>query len=138
MNRVQSYFKRGFSSSLLKSSGIYTIIGFVNKSFPFILLPILSRELSLNDFGQYSMYRTTLSFLTPLVGLSLSEFVIRKFFENLNANYIFTIINQVILNSIFVFLVGWYFSSLLFSILGLNEILFYAAIFVSLSSIINN
>ncbi|OOG79040.1 hypothetical protein B0E43_00085, partial [Algoriphagus sp. A40] len=84
------------------------------------------------------MYRTTLSFLTPLVGLSLSEFVIRKFFENLNANYIFTIINQVILNSIFVFLVGWYFSSLLFSILGLNEILFYAAIFVSLSSIINN
>lgn len=84
-----------FKSDLIKSSGIYTIVNFLNKVFPFILLPILSREFTLEQFGEYSIYRTTISFCIPLVGLSLSEFIIRKFFEDLNKNYISTILIQV-------------------------------------------
>lgn len=127
-----------FKSDLIKSSGIYTIVNFLNKVFPFILLPILSREFTLEQFGEYSIYRTTISFCIPLVGLSLSEFIIRKFFEDLNKNYISTILIQVFLNSFLLLLFSFFSSEFIFSSLGIDSILFSCAVLISLSTNINN
>ncbi|MEB2778412.1 lipopolysaccharide biosynthesis protein [Algoriphagus sp. D3-2-R+10] len=135
---VRKFFCKVYGSTLVKSSGIYTIVNFLNKVFPFILLPILSRELSLEEFGEFSIYRTSISFCIPLVGLSLSEFIIRKFFENLNVHYISTIIIQVIANSIILLTISLFYSEFILTLMGMDSIMFSSAIIIALSTCVNN
>ena len=68
-------------SALVKTSLVYTLINFLNKAFPFFLLPLFTRALSLDEYGSFAIYRSTMNICIPIVGLSLSEAVIRKYYE---------------------------------------------------------
>ena len=72
--------QRIFSSSLLKSSGIYTISSLVNAAIPFLLMPLLTRCLTPEDYGIVSMFSICVAIITPFVGLSMNGAVARAYY----------------------------------------------------------
>lgn len=78
MKRINLLLK----NSLVKTSFVYTLINFVNKAFPFILLPLLTRTLSPSDYGEYSLFRASTNILLPLIGVNLSEYIMKNYYSN--------------------------------------------------------
>lgn len=68
-------------SSLLKSSGIYTITSIVSASIPFLLIPFLTRVFSPEDYGIVSMAAIIINIVSPLIGLSANGAIHRKYFD---------------------------------------------------------
>jgi len=60
---------------LLKSMGIYTISNVINAAIPFLLLPILTRYLTVEDYGKLSNFSALLFFVIPIIGLNLMSAV---------------------------------------------------------------
>lgn len=69
------------SSNLLRSSGIYTISSFINAALPLILLPILTRKLSPEDYGIVAMFQIAVSLIYPFIGMNLESSIGRKYFD---------------------------------------------------------
>ncbi len=65
-------------SSLTKSVVIYTFSSFLNSATPFLLLPVLTRLLTAEEYGILSMFNATSSFFVPFVGMSVSTAILRK------------------------------------------------------------
>ncbi|TRX34806.1 oligosaccharide flippase family protein [Flavobacterium sp. ZT3R18] len=68
-------------SSLFKSSGIYTITSIINASIPFLLIPVLTRVFSPEDYGIVSMAAIIINIVTPFIGVSAHGAIHRKYFE---------------------------------------------------------
>lgn len=66
---------------LVKKSGLYIFFNGLNGGIPFILLPILTKFLSTSEYGTITLFQTTLSFMIPLVGLSMGFNIDRLFFR---------------------------------------------------------
>ena len=64
---------RIIKSSLVKNTGIYIITSIINSAIPFLLLPILTRHMTPEDYGMVSMFLLLVSFATPFVGLNVNE-----------------------------------------------------------------
>lgn len=79
--------KNLLSSSLVKSSSIYTISGVLNASIPFFLLPVLTRYLTPTEFGIISMFQILVSFLYPFVSLNLEGSIARKYYDEEKDNF---------------------------------------------------
>ena len=82
INRISSIIARIKTSTLAKSSGIYTISGFINAAIPLLLLPILTRKLSPSDYGIIAMFQLALSFVYPFVGLNLDGAIERTYYDD--------------------------------------------------------
>jgi O-antigen/teichoic acid export membrane protein len=57
-----------FRSSLLRSASVYTMGNVVNASIPFLLMPVLTRYLSPEDYGYTAMFTLLISLLSPFMG----------------------------------------------------------------------
>jgi O-antigen/teichoic acid export membrane protein len=68
-------------SSLARSSGIYVVSNILNSVVPFALLPILTRVLSPAEYGLAAMFLLGVSLFEPLVGVSTSSAVSRRYFD---------------------------------------------------------
>lgn len=68
-------------STLIKSSGIYTVASFFNAAIPFLLLPYLTSILSQNDFGIITMFTSVLGFVIPFVSINTDAAIARKFYN---------------------------------------------------------
>lgn len=90
-----------FSSTLLVSSGIYTIANIINAAIPFILLPILTRRLTPIDYGIVAMFQVTVSFFFPFIGINLEGSIARKFYDKDNSD-----LSSYIGTSFFLFLIS--------------------------------
>jgi O-antigen/teichoic acid export membrane protein len=73
--------KRILKSSLVRSSGIYTISRIVNSAIPFLMMPVLTRYLSPTDYGIVAMFAVLLGIVSPFVGLSLHGAVSVRYFD---------------------------------------------------------
>lgn len=73
--------RRILKSSLLKSSGIYTVTSIIGASIPFLLIPILTRVFSKEDYGIVSMAALLINIVTPFIGVSAHGAIHRKYFE---------------------------------------------------------
>ena len=84
MSRIDNL--RKFIYNLVKgkfaqSAFLYTISSFINSETPFLLLPILTLYLSVEEYGIISMFNASASILVPFMGMSISSAVLRKFSE---------------------------------------------------------
>lgn len=68
-------------SSLFKSSGIYTVTSIISASIPFLLIPMLTRVFTPEDYGIVSMVAIIINIVTPLIGLSANGAIHRKYFD---------------------------------------------------------
>ena len=79
-------FNRLYTSSLVRSSSIYTISNFINAAIPLILLPILTKKLSPADYGIIAMFQIAVSIVYPFIGMNLEGSIQRKYFDNDNTH----------------------------------------------------
>ena len=66
---------------MFKSTVIYTLSSILSAVFPFLLLPILTRLLSPEEYGQIAMFIIFTSALGALIGLSVHGAANRRFFD---------------------------------------------------------
>lgn len=115
--------KKIMKSSLVKTSGIYTIANMINKAIPFFLLPILTVYLTPTDYGIVSMFGVLIGLFAPFLGLNVHGAVNRKYFdqEKNYALYISTAFYILIASSSFILMVVIIFSDIISKITSFPE-----------------
>ncbi|MGO2335520.1 lipopolysaccharide biosynthesis protein [Providencia sp.] len=74
--------------SLIKNTSIYLLANILNAAIPFFLLPILTRYLTLEQYGQIAMFQVVLSGLTLFVGINSAGAANRKYYDDITPNII--------------------------------------------------
>lgn len=72
---------RIFKSKLLRVSTTYTLVKITNAAVPFLMIPILTRFLSREDYGILAMFQVMVAMLIPVIGLSTDGAVSVKYFK---------------------------------------------------------
>lgn len=70
-----------FKASLFKGFAIYLGSSVINKAIPFLLLPILTKYLSPEEYGILALYQVMISFVMPLIGMNMQNNITRNFFS---------------------------------------------------------
>jgi len=68
-------------SSFVKTSSIYVFSSIISAAIPFMLLPVLTRYLTPNEYGQIAMFSLLTTALAAVVGLSVIGAANRRFFD---------------------------------------------------------
>ncbi len=122
------------NSVLFKNTFIYTLLVLVNSGIPFLLLPVLTRYLTPEDYGMIATYNTLVGVVSIFVGLSMSGAVGVSFFhlkqEELK-KYIGNVFNILLITTSLVLLIVMLFQPYLVEKLKLPVIWLYIAIFVA-------
>ena len=116
---------------ILKDSMIYLVGELIAKSFPFLMLPYLTRKLGTDGFGELSFYLTMLSLFGIIIGMSQEGAVTRYFYfygqrglgHIIKAGYLYNLVLSLAL-----LLACWIFNA---------EILAYIVIATSFQSFLN-
>jgi len=69
------------NSKLFKSGGIYTLSTIFEKAIPFLLLPVLTRYLTTEDYGIVSMFTVLVGLAMPLIGYNGHSAILRNYFK---------------------------------------------------------
>lgn len=105
--------RRILKSNLFKNTGVYTITSILNAAIPFLLLPILTRYLSPEDYGLLSMFLLLVSLVSPFVGLNVNGAITRKYYDQENTNiwqYVFNCFLILLSSTFIIGLVFWVFA----------------------------
>jgi O-antigen/teichoic acid export membrane protein len=122
------------NKSNLFSFGIYASSNLINALIPFLLLPFLTRYISPNDYGIYSLYIVLVNVIVPFSGLNISRSIMRNYVDRgeislpiyiFNCFLISTLITVVILSVLFIF------SDTISILLGFPEYLLWIPIIAS-------
>lgn len=68
-------------NTLLAGSAVYLVSNILNAIIPFALLPVLTRYLSPEEYGEVAMFQTLLGALAAFIGLSAHGAAARKFYD---------------------------------------------------------
>lgn len=128
-------------TKLFKASAIYTSSRLLNKVIPFLLLPILTRHLSAEDYGIVSMFGIILSILASIVGVNTNGAIARNYYDKtkqemknyITSTFAILIFSVSIVSSIFI-IGGKYIASLV----SLPLILLWIALLISMAQFITN
>lgn len=63
------------------SAGIYLFSGILNRSIPFLLLPVLTSYLSTEEFGTWSVFQVCFTFILPFVRMSCGVQISKDYFN---------------------------------------------------------
>ena len=66
---------------VIKSSVIYLGSSILNKAIPFLLLPILTKYLSPEEYGVLSIFQLIISFFIAFIGMAIHTNVSKNFFK---------------------------------------------------------
>jgi len=102
-----------YNSSFARSATVYTVANIAQASIPFLLLPILTRYLSRQDYGILAMFNILLAISYPLVGLNIHGAISRRYFEQ--EQYVFPI---YLTNCLFILIISTLFFSTLYYLLS--------------------
>jgi O-antigen/teichoic acid export membrane protein len=117
----------------MKSVLIYLTSSIIGKLFPFLLIPILTGNLTPSEYGLWALFVATLSFVDPLVTCSAQTYLAKSYFQITTPerqNIIFNIIVVFLCNFLVTLIAG----SLFFLLSNSISILF---LLVPLLSVLN-
>jgi len=126
-------------SKFLKNSVIYAGGDIVNKAVPFLMLPILTRYLTPEDYGLMASFLSLVAFLSIFIGLSVHGAVNVNFFKLSSEKLRVYIVNAILLLCIstsVVFAIVLLFDTPISERLLLDKEWIYIAVVVSLSQFI--
>lgn len=128
-------------NKFISGTGVYLFSNIINAMIPFILLPILTRYLSPEEYGQVAMFQTLLGALGAFVGLAFVGAASRKYYDSdLSraelSEFIGSCIQLSLISSILVFIIIFIFQSQFSAWLALEPIHIFFAILVSFSSVV--
>tara|TARA_Y100001001_G_scaffold163426_1_gene192381 strand:+ start:918 stop:2195 length:1278 start_codon:yes stop_codon:yes gene_type:complete len=134
-------FKKLKGNTLLAGSAVYLVSNILNAIIPFALLPVLTRYLSPEEYGELAMFQTLLGVLAAFVGLSMYGAAGRKFYEgDLGkedlAEFIGACLQILLITSLISLLVLLAFSGQFSDWLGLDKQWIILAVLVSAATVI--
>ncbi|MBB1325792.1 oligosaccharide flippase family protein [Pseudoalteromonas sp. SR45-1] len=128
-------------STFFRKTSIYFIANIINAAIPFLLLPILTRYLSVEEYGQIAMFQLLIAGLAGIIGLNTVGAAGRKFYDKgvseseLRA-YNTSCLWVLFFSTLFIVLLTLIFDEELASILSISSDWIYFAIVVSTGSFI--
>ena len=99
-------------NSLFQNTGIYTLTSIINAAIPFLLLPVLTRYLTPEDYGIVSMLALLVSLASPFIGININGAISRQYYNREEVDlwsYVFNGFLILITNTIIVGLVFYIF-----------------------------
>ncbi|MBO1519711.1 oligosaccharide flippase family protein [Oceanisphaera pacifica] len=129
------------SGSFIGGAGIYLFSNILNATIPFVLLPILTRYLSPEEYGEVAMFQTLLGALGAFVGMTFVGAAGRKYYDaNLDkkelAEFIGSCVQLTIIFSLTVFFIIFLFKDSFSGWLSLKSNYILSAVFVAASLVI--
>ncbi|MPS38832.1 hypothetical protein D8S93_09320 [Vibrio sp. VGrn 2] len=126
----------------IKNSLIYSVNSIISATIPFFMMPILTRYLSPEAYGQVAMYNLLVAGLFSLTSLSCHGLILREYFEGYTSKEYSRLVGNalllVLLCVLIVSLLLFIFNDLIASILNVDDKwLFYAIISSYCSFVIN-
>ncbi|PRX13761.1 O-antigen/teichoic acid export membrane protein [Nonlabens ulvanivorans] len=67
---------------LFQSLGMYTLVNFINSAIPFLLLPILTSNLSEAEYGIVDIFNNLSFIFIPIIGLNIVSCVLRFYYDD--------------------------------------------------------
>ncbi|WP_368869588.1 lipopolysaccharide biosynthesis protein [Proteus terrae] len=121
---------------LLKGASVYLISNILNSAIPFLLLPILTRYLSTEEYGKIAMFQIFLAGIGTLIGCNTISAISRKYFDDRkNDNELKKYNNSCLfilfISSIFIFIIVSIFINQLSSFLSIPPKWVFIAIIIS-------
>jgi O-antigen/teichoic acid export membrane protein len=101
---IRKTYNKLIGSELFRHSAIYTLINFIEKALPFLVFPILTRKLSIEDVGLFVLYQTLIEILMPILTLSIDNSIILNYYKLELKEF-----KKYFSNAIFVFIVVFVF-----------------------------
>ncbi len=71
--------------SLIKGASVYLTTNIIKALIPFLILPILTRYLSTEEYGQVAIFQTFLALISSVVGLNTVGAASRKFYDDVDS-----------------------------------------------------
>ncbi len=101
---------------IIKNSSIYLGSSIINKMIPFLLLPIMTKYLSPEEYGILSIYLILISFYSAFIGMAIHTNISKNFFNTSKKDLSLLIGNILIILSITfsIYLILTYFITLFF------------------------
>lgn len=110
---------------LFKDTFIYTLSDCINKVIPFLILPILTRFMTPEDYGIVANFTVFLGILSIFIGLSTYGAVGVNFFKlekKMLRTYISNVLMILIITTLITLLVLWFFSGFLLKVFIIPKI----------------
>lgn len=131
------------NNKLFSGSAIYLLSNVLSAAMPFVLLPILTRYLSPEEYGQVAMFQTLIAALAAFIGVNVHGAAIRKYYdeditEKGLREYIGACLMILLVSSMVVFWVLFFFKGSLAQWLGLEERWVLWAVVVSVAGFVIN
>lgn len=101
---IKIFLNKLSTTKLIKHSAYYSFFNIVEKSIPFLILPIITRIFTQEEVGFYILYQAVVSILIPLMTLTTDSSVILSYYKEDKQNF-----PRYLSNSIFVFLLNFSF-----------------------------
>lgn len=100
INRLVSLTK----SKLVQDTGLYTLFNLIDRSIPFLLLPVVTRFLDPAEYGMYVTFQSLTMFLMPFVTMNSDAAIIRNYFNQDVVDFKSYFSNGLIVFAFFTFL----------------------------------
>ncbi len=110
MNFSKNIFNNISNNNLLIDAGYYTIFRIIDKLIPFMLLPIITRQLTVDEFGIFVLFQAISSIVLPVLTLSVDSSILLNFYKiqrDRFRNYFSSGYLLLILSSILISLLIW-------------------------------
>lgn len=110
-------------SSFIYDSAIYSIFNIINKSIPFLILPIIIRLLSTKEFGFYSLFINTESLLIPIISLNLHAGLSVHYFDDKIkvSSYLSTLFLSIGISVLFFFIMFFFIGDIIATFIGFQK-----------------
>jgi len=121
--------------TLFKNASIYVVLQVVNKGIPFLLLPILTRYFSTQEYGIIASYNLFLGFITILIAINLHGAANVNYFhlkKDEFRNYVGNLFNILLFSTLIVLIIVFLFSNLITGKLNISSLWLYVAICAAL------
>jgi len=109
---------------LIKSLSIYTMTSLVNAGLPFLLLPVLTKYLSVEEYGLLAIIQVFISLTLPLITVNIMS-TMQLEYHKLNKEDFATLVSSVLLIPVlsFIFITFGYFvlQSEIMNFMGINS-----------------
>lgn len=92
---------------LFQNLGLYTLVNFVNSTIPFLLLPILTSNLSKAEYGIVDIFNNLSFIFIPIIGLNIVSCVLRFYYDDsVDFNKFLSTVTTTLLISGFIIIIG--------------------------------
>lgn len=131
--------KNILKSKLFTTSSIYLLTEIINKAIPFLLLPILTRYLTTEEYGIFSMFTILIALVGPFMGFRTSGAVIRMYYDKEKLNfpqYVFNVFIILFMSIVIVSISIFFFSDLIYNFTAFPVEWLWALILISVGNFI--